>query len=78
MIDNILMQNIIRIMEQEQKKSGRGGARAGAGRKPDPSLKIQIRVKPGELEAIKKAAEKTGVTTSTFVKNAVMGLLKDC
>ncbi len=59
-------------MGQEQKKSGCGSARVGAERKPDPSLKIQIRVKPGELKAIKKAAEDAGVTTSTFVKNAVM------
>ena len=44
-------------LENESKKSGRGGARAGAGRKPNPSLKIQIRVKPDEMERIKNAAK---------------------
>ena len=65
-------------MEQERKKKGRGGSRIGAGRKPDPSLKIQIRVKPGELEVIKTAAEKSGVAVAAFCKNAVMDLLKNC
>ena len=41
-------------MEAETKKDGRGGARAGSGRNPTGSLKIQIRVSTEEMELIKK------------------------
>ena len=54
------------------KKDGRGGARAGSGRKPTGSLKIQIRVSTEEMELIKKNAAKDGTTPAGYVKNAVM------
>lgn len=57
---------------ETDKKTGRGGARANAGRKPNPSLKIQIRIKLDEMDKIKGAAEKEGITPAAFVKNAVM------
>lgn len=57
---------------EKTKKSGRGGARPGAGRKPTGSLKIQIRVSTEEMELIKKAAAESGITTAKFCKNAVM------
>lgn len=63
-------------MEQEQKKSGRGGAKVGAGRKPTESLKIQIRVSSEEIELIKKAASESGIATAKFCKNAVMGKVR--
>lgn len=59
-------------MEAEAKKDGRGGARAGSGRKPTGSLKIQIRVSSEEMELIKKAASESGIATAKFCKNAVM------
>ena len=59
-------------MEAEAKKDGRGGARAGSGRKPTGSLKIQIRVSSEEMELIKKAAAENGIATAKFCKNAVM------
>ena len=61
---------------EKTKKSGRGGARPGAGRKPTGSLKIQIRVSSEEMELIKKAASESGITTAKFCKNAVMGNIK--
>jgi len=59
-------------MEAETKKDGRGGARAGSGRKPTGSLKIQIRVSTEEMELIKKTAAENGIATAKFCKNAVM------
>lgn len=59
-------------MEAEAKKDGRGGARAGSGRKPTGSLKIQIRVSTEEMELIKKNAAENGIATAKFCKNAVM------
>ena len=59
-------------MEAEAKKDGRGGARAGSGRKPTGSLKIQIRVSSEEMELIKKTAAENGIATAKFCKNAVM------
>lgn len=59
-------------MEAETKKDGRGGARAGSGRKPTGSLKIQIRVSSEEMELIKKTAAENGIATAKFCKNAVM------
>ena len=62
---------------EKTKKTGRGGARLGAGRKPTGSLKIQIRVSTEEMELIKKAAAESGITTAKFCKNAVMGKVND-
>ena len=59
-------------MEVETKKDGRGGARAGSGRKPTGSLKIQIRVSTEEMELIKKTAAENGIATAKFCKNAVI------
>ncbi len=59
-------------MEAETKKDGRGGARAGSGRKPTGSLKIQIRVSTEEMELIKKTAAENGIATAKFCKNAVI------
>ena len=59
-------------MEAEAKKDGRGGARAGSGRKPTGSLKIQIRVSMEEMELIKKNAAEAGTTPAGYVKNAVL------
>ncbi len=61
---------------EKTKKSGRGGARPGAGRKPTGSLKIQIRVSSEEMELIKKAASENEITTAKFCKNAVMEKIK--
>lgn len=61
---------------EKTNKSGRGGARPGAGRKPTGSLKIQIRVSSEEMELIKKAASESGIATAKFCKNAVMENIK--
>ncbi len=55
----------------------RGGKRAGAGRKPSPSKKIQIRVKFDEYDKIEIAAEKHKTNVSHFCKKAVMKVVEN-
>lgn len=67
-----MITDITKYNDKEIKKSGRGGARPGSGRKPTGSLKIQIRVSSEEMELIKKTAAENGIATAKFCKNAVM------
>lgn len=52
------------------KKSGRGGARPGAGRPADPSIRVMIRMKPHLHDRIKEQADAEGQTIPEWIRQA--------
>lgn len=59
----------------ESKKSTRGGARPGAGRKPRATVQKMVRLTPGEVEAVKSAANAAGITPHAWMVQAVRDAL---
>lgn len=59
-------------------KTGHGGARAGAGRKPreQPSIVVPVRFEPDQLEALDEWAEKRDLKRSPAVAECVRRELK--
>lgn len=53
----------------------KGGAREGAGRKPSPRAAVQIRMHPEDYEALKAAAEATGLKPSTMARKIILAHL---
>lgn len=63
---------------EENKKSGWGGARKGAGRKPKGNdvTKFTFRLEQSLLDKVGVAAEKEGCTRATLVIKAIEAYLK--
>lgn len=57
-------------MEKETKK-GRGGARAGAGRKPYGTILVSWRVSESAKEWVKAQAQEQGVTTARIIDELI-------
>lgn len=54
----------------------RGGLRSGAGRKPDPTVRSLVRLRPEELEEVKALAAEQGVSTHAWMVAAVRAALE--
>ena len=55
----------------EQEKKGRGGARAGAGRKPYGTILVSWRLSSSAKEWIKAQAQEQGVTTARIIDELI-------
>lgn len=58
-------------------KKTKGGARPGAGRPADPSIRVMIRMKPRLHERIKAQAEEDGQSIPEWIRQAAEERLKD-
>lgn len=54
----------------EEKKT-KGGARPGAGRPADPSIRVMIRMKPRLHERIKEQVKAEGLTIPEWIRDAI-------
>ena len=55
------------MMSEKPKKAGRPKLAKGSAR----AVVLQTRVQPDEIEAFKKAAKKSGLTLSEFIRQAL-------
>ena len=57
---------------EERKKSGRGGARVGSGRKKTFKSPLQIRMSDEAIEAVRKLAKERKTTPGLLFEEAIL------